>query len=172
MDLQEYLRDVPDFPRPGIVFKDLTPLLAAPEAFREALDRLEALIRPMRPTRLAAMESRGFLFAAPLADRLACGLIPLRKPGKLPWKTFREAYSLEYGENVLEVHQDGADAADRVVLVDDLLATGGTAAAALRLVRRLGAEVAGAVFLVELDSLGGRDQLPDLPVHGVIRISG
>ena len=124
--LEDYLRDVPDFPKPGIVFKDITPLLASPEAFRVAVERLTEAVRHLRPTHIAAIESRGFLFGTPMAERLKASIIPLRKPGKLPWKTIEESYNLEYGSNTLEVHVDGAGPSDRVVLVDDLLATGGT----------------------------------------------
>ncbi|RMH02258.1 MAG: adenine phosphoribosyltransferase [Planctomycetota bacterium] len=172
MRYQDYLRDVPDFPKPGIVFKDITPLLAAPEAFAAACDELAAAARGLAPTRIGAIESRGFLFGAPLAERLALPLFPLRKPGKLPAATLAESYDLEYGSATLEVHTDAAGPGDRVLLVDDLLATGGTVAAAASLVRRLGAEVAGAAFLIELAFLGGRRRLDGLPVLRLVEISG
>lgn len=171
-ELREFIRDVPDFPKPGIVFKDITPLLGNTSALTSAVDAMSEAVRPMRPTHLAAMESRGFLFAAPMAERLDAALVPLRKPGKLPWKTFSESYALEYGENSLEVHVDAAGPGDRVVLVDDLLATGGTCAASMKLVRRLGAEVLGAAFLIELDFLDGRAKLPGVNVFSLIRYSG
>jgi len=170
-DLVRYLRDVPDFPKPGILFKDITPLLNAPAAFRASITALEELARPLAPTRVAAIESRGFLFAGPLAERLDIGLVPLRKPGKLPWRTLAGSYELEYGTNTLEVHEDAAGPGDRVLLVDDLLATGGTAAAGVRLLRRLGAEVVAALFVVELCFLDGRSRLPDLPVHALIPVA-
>ncbi len=172
MPFESHLRDVPDFPKPGIVFKDITPLLKDPAAFRAANDALEALVRPMAPTAIAAIESRGFLFGAPLAERLGIALVPLRKPGKLPWKTHQESYELEYGTSTLEVHHDAAGPGDRVVLVDDLLATGGTAAASLNLVRRLGAEVVGAAFVVELSFLGGRAPLHGIEIASLVQVDG
>lgn len=172
MRFEDYLRDVPDFPRPGIVFKDITPLLNHPAAFRAAIDELARLAGALRPTRVAAIESRGFLFGAPLAERLGVGLVPLRKPGKLPWKTYQENYELEYGRSTLEVHHDAAGPADRVVLVDDLLATGGTAAAAVNLIRRLGAEVVGAAFAVELNFLRGRERLHGMEIVTLVAIAG
>ena len=133
MDLAAYLRDVPDFPKPGILFKDITPLLAEPKAMEHVIDRMAAMDFG-KVTRVAGIESRGFLFGVPLAMRLGVGFTPIRKPGKLPWKTHSEEYDLEYGKDVLEIHHDGAGAGDRVLLVDDVLATGGTMAAAARLV--------------------------------------
>lgn len=170
-DLRAFLRPVPDFPRPGILFQDITPLLASPIAMRAALDGLTAAAQPLAPTAIAAVESRGFLFGAPLAQRLGLGFLPVRKPGKLPWRTFRESYALEYGEGVLELHQDAADAGERVLIVDDLLATGGTAAAAAKLVRRTGAEVVGCAFVVELLALGGRAGLHGIPVRSLVELS-
>lgn len=170
LDLGRYLRDVPDFPRPGIVFKDITPLLRDAAAFRAAVDRLCDPVRPLRPTCIAAVESRGFLFGAPMAERLGAGVVPLRKPGKLPWRTCSETYELEYGRAALELHTDAAAPGDRVVLVDDLLATGGTAAAAVSLLRRLGAEVLAACFVVELEFLRGRARLPGLEIHALIPV--
>lgn len=161
-DLRAWLRVVPDFPQPGILFQDVTPLLQSSAAFARALDAFEAAARPLAPTAVAAVESRGFLFGAPLALRLGAAFLPVRKPGKLPWRTFRESYVLEYGAGELELHEDASDAGERVLLVDDLLATGGTARAAVDLVRRTGAEVVGCGFLVELAALRGRRLL-----HGV-----
>lgn len=166
--LSEAIRDVPDFPKQGIVFKDITPVLQDAKLFAASLDALAEAARPHRPTHIAAIESRGFLFAGGLCERLGAGLIPLRKPGKLPWDTFEENYALEYGEDRLEVHADAAGPADRVFLIDDLLATGGTAAAAVTLIRRTGAELVGAGFLVELSFLAGRDRLHGFPVHCLI----
>ena len=169
MDLSAVIRDVPDFPKPGILFKDITPVLQDAAAFHAALDGLQALLADVPCDRFAAVESRGFLFAAPLADRLGKGLSILRKPGKLPADTVRESYALEYGEATLEVHRDALAAGERVVIVDDLLATGGTAAAAARLVRRLGGEVSGHLFLVELAFLEGRAALAADPVFSLVK---
>lgn len=169
MDLTSYLRDVPDFPKPGIVFKDITPLLASPEAMREAVRRLEERVAGESIDRIAAIESRGFLFGAPLALSLGVGLTPIRKPGKLPWRTNRIEYVLEYGTDALEIHEDGVHEGERVLLVDDLLATGGTMKAACDLVKGVGGEVVGCAFVVELGFLEGRDKLADHKIHSLIR---
>ena len=169
-DFAQYLRDVPDFPKPGIVFKDISPLLGNVRAFEAAVEHLSDAVRHLRPTHLAGIESRGFLFAAPMSGPLGAGVIPIRKPGKLPWKTYSESYELEYGSDSLEIHVDAAEPGSRVLIVDDLLATGGTAAATVNLVRRTGAEVVGAVFAVELDFLHGRDRLHGLEVTSLVRI--
>ncbi len=166
-DLERFIRDVPGFPRPGIVFKDITPLLADPGAFAEALERMAAPLAP--PQAVVAVESRGFLFGAGLALRWQVPLVPARKPGKLPAATLHEAYALEYGEDALELHADALRPGQGAVVVDDLLATGGTARAAARLVERLGARVTGMTFLVELTGLGGRERLAGYPVHSVLR---
>ena len=167
-DLQSRLRVVPDFPVPGIRFQDITPMLQDPIAMKRAIDALEAGARALRPTAIAAIESRGFLFGIPLAMRLQTAFLPVRKPGKLPWRTFRESYSLEYGEGVLELHEDASDAGERVLIVDDLLATGGTARAAVGLVRRTGAEVVGCGFVVEIAGLGGRRPLHGLQIFSLV----
>ena len=167
LDYAAYLRDVPDFPKPGIVFKDITPLLLNPAAFNAAVDDLCGFAREMGSTHIAGIESRGFLFGAAMAARLDQGFIAVRKPGKLPWKTFSESYDLEYGQDTLEIHQDAAAPGDRVLLVDDLLATGGTAEASVKLVRHTGAEVIGCVFAVELTFLGGRERLHGLPIEAL-----
>jgi adenine phosphoribosyltransferase len=166
--LGTFIRDVPDFPSPGIVFKDLTPLLADARAFESACAALEAQLAPLAPDAVVGIESRGFLFAAPLATRLRTGLVLVRKPGKLPWRTVREDYDLEYGTDALEIHEDAVQAGARVVLVDDVLATGGTAAAAIRLVERLGGQVVGCGFLIELGFLGGRAKLGERPVCALL----
>lgn len=168
-ELARYIRDVPDFPSPGILFRDLTPLLHDPGAFAATLSRLEAWARLRQPTLIAGIDSRGFLFGAPLALRLGIGFVPLRKPGKLPWARHSESYTLEYGSGTLEMHQDAVAAHDRVLIVDDLLATGGTAAAAARLIARGGGEVVGALFVVELEELGGRARLPETTVHALLK---
>jgi len=168
VDLKQYVRDIPDFPKSGILFRDITPLLADPRAFREVEDRMLAAFEGERITRIAGIESRGFLFGMPLARRLEVGLVPVRKAGKLPGARISETYALEYGEGVLELHEDAVGTGDRVLIVDDLLATGGTAAAAARLVERAGAEVVGLVFAIELASLKGRERLPGRRVVSVI----
>ncbi len=170
LDLASFLRDVPDFPRPGVVFKDITPLLGNPEAFGAAVERLTEAARPYQPTHVAGIESRGFLFAAPLARELGLPLIPLRKPGKLPWKTWSESYELEYGQDSLEIHHDACGPGHRVVLVDDLIATGGSAEAAVRLLRRTGAEAVAALFVVELAFLEGARKLHGIGLHSLVRI--
>jgi len=169
MDLRQVIRAVPDFPKPGILFRDITPVLARPQAFQAALAGLEDLLAPVAFDTFAAVESRGFLFAAPLAARAGKPLVILRKPGKLPAATVAESYALEYGEATLHIHADALRAGERVVVLDDLLATGGTAAAAGRLVRKLGAAVAAYVFLVELGELGGRATLADAPVFSLVK---
>jgi adenine phosphoribosyltransferase len=162
------IRDIPDFPKPGILFKDITPILADPTAFRAALDLLATVAEPLRPTQVVAIESRGFIFGAPLAAQLGVGFAPVRKPGKLPYRSAREEYTLEYGSGVLEMHED-AVSGQRVLIVDDLLATGGTAAATARLCQRLGAQVAGFTFVIELGFLAGRDALdPNTPVRSLL----
>lgn len=170
-DLQAKLRVVPDFPRPGIRFQDVTPLLQDPVALARALDAFAERARALRPTAIAAIESRGFLFGVPLALRLQLPFLPVRKAGKLPWRTFRESYTLEYGEGVLELHEDAADAGQRVLVVDDLLATGGSARAAVDLVRRTGAEVVGCGFLVELPALHGRRALHGIEVFSLVVVA-
>jgi len=165
MRILDHIRDVPDFPRPGIMFRDITPLLAAPDALRETIERLAAPFRAEGITKVAGIEARGFVFGAPVAIALGAGFVPLRKPGKLPWKKEREAYALEYGTDALEIHADGAVRPDRVLLVDDVLATGGTAKAAVALLRRLGGVVVAATFVLELEALGGRARLTDVRVE-------
>ena len=150
---------VPDFPKPGILFRDITPLLASPEGFRDAISLLEALSGELKPTHIVGAESRGFLFGLPLAQALQVPFIPARKPGKLPRQVASQAYSLEYGEDALEVHAEDLPQGARVLFVDDLLATGGTAAACVKLIEGLGAEVVGCLFLIELEGLNGRAQL-------------
>ncbi len=154
-----YLREIPDFPEPGVLFRDVLPVMAVPEAWRELLDGLEALVKPLRPEAVMAPEARGFLLAAPLADRLGASVVPVRKAGKLPDPVFQEKYTLEYGENQLEVEVTEQLKGRRVVIVDDVLATGGTVRACANLAERLGAEVAGYAFLIELQALHGREKL-------------
>ncbi|MGA7615646.1 MAG: adenine phosphoribosyltransferase [Thermoanaerobaculia bacterium] len=168
LELRDYIRDIPDFPKPGIGFKDITPLLSSAEAFRETLDRLAAPYLRKGVTKVVAIESRGFIFGAPLARALQCGFVPIRKPGKLPYQTVRHEYELEYGSDVLEMHEDALVAGDHVLLVDDVLATGGTAAAATSLIRSFGSEVTAVAFVIELSFLHGRDRLSDVSIHSLI----
>jgi adenine phosphoribosyltransferase len=169
MNLASFLRDVPDFPKPGILFKDITPMLASPRAMKHAVDSL-ALVAWAGVDRIAAIESRGFLFGMPLALTLGLPFTPIRKPGKLPWKTRSVEYALEYGKDQLQVHVDGVRDGERVLLVDDLLATGGTMAAACHLVENLGGTVAGCAFIVELGFLAGRAKLGDRRIEALVRV--
>jgi len=157
--LKAVIRDVPDFPKPGIVFKDITTLLKNPKAYRRALDLFTVLCGDHLADKVLAIESRGFIVGATLADRLGLGFVPLRKPGKLPGKTLRHTYALEYGEDCLEIHDDAITPGERVLIVDDVIATGGTAHAAGELVEKLGGIVAAYAFLVELSFLNGRSRL-------------
>ncbi len=169
-ELQSYIRDVPDFPKPGITFKDITPLLRAPHALAAACALLAEPFREQRVTQVAAVESRGFIFGSIVAQSLGAGFIPVRKPGKLPWTKRRHEYTLEYGSDALEIHDDALTPEDRVLVIDDVLATGGTAAAAARLVGGFDATIVGIATLIELEFLSGREKLGvDAPVHSVIR---
>jgi adenine phosphoribosyltransferase len=169
LDLRDRVRDVPDFPKPGIVFKDLMPLVADAAYFRETIDRLEELARPRQPDIILGAEARGFIFGGALADRLGCGFVPARKPGKLPWETVEATYELEYGMDSLQIHADAISKGTRVIVHDDLLATGGTARAKTDLVERLGGEVVGVLFVVELTFLNGRDKLSGYDVESLIQ---
>jgi adenine phosphoribosyltransferase len=162
------IRNVPDFPQPGIQFKDITPVLADARLLAAAIDALAAGFQPGSVDAVVGIDARGFIFAPAVALRLQAGFVPVRKPGKLPWKTLEESYALEYGTNTLAIHQDALHAGSRVLLVDDLLATGGTAAATASLVQRAGGRVLGASFLVELSFLKGRERLTAFPVSTVI----
>ena len=168
MDLNRFIRDIPDFPKPGILFKDITPLLADPDAFEYAISKLAAHYSTAKIDAIAAVEARGFLFAAPLALQLRVPLIPLRKPGKLPYRTYSLKYELEYGEAELHMHIDGIAAGASVLMVDDLLATGGTMAAGCQLVEQAGGTVAGCAFLVELAFLSGRGKLGGHDVYSLM----
>ena len=163
------IRDVPDFPKPGVVFKDITPILSDGRLFKQVIDAMADHWRGARVQKIIGIESRGFVFAAPLAYTLGAGLTIVRKPGKLPWKTISEAYALEYGEAVLELHEDAFKPGERVLVVDDVLATGGTAEAAGRLVERQRAELVGYGFVLSLAFLGGVARLGDAKVHSLLR---
>jgi len=168
MELKAWIRDVPDFPKPGILFKDITPLLGNPKALVAAEESMCAPFVDAGITKVVGIESRGFIFGALLARRLGVGFVPIRKPGKLPAERVRASYTLEYGEDVLEMHSDAVGEGDLVLIVDDLLATGGTAEAAARLVEGTGATVAGLTFLVELSFLEGRKRLGERRVEAVL----
>ena len=167
--LRARIRDIPDFPKPGILFRDLTPLMGDGAAMRTTIEMLVEKIAPHRADTIVAIESRGFIFGAPVAVEMGIGFAPVRKPGKLPWRTTKRTYDLEYGTDSLEMHADAVVQGTRVVIVDDLLATGGTAAATAELVRAQGGQVVGMVFVVELELLRGRDRLPSVPVDALIR---
>src|SRR5262245_31035847 len=169
MDLTQFIRDVPDFPKPGIVFKDITPLLRSPKALDYVSHALAEPFRDAGVTNVVAIESRGFIFGAGVARVLRAGFVPVRKPGKLPWKTRQYAYSLEYGSGTLEIHDDALTSDDRAIIIDDVLATGGTAAAAACLVRELGATIVGIGMVIELSFLKGREKLNGMPVHSLLK---
>ncbi|HEX5366310.1 MAG TPA: adenine phosphoribosyltransferase [Acidimicrobiales bacterium] len=168
--LADHLRDVADFPTPGVLFKDLTPLLADVDAFRFAVDALADHAAGMPVDKVVGIEARGFIFAAPVAYRLGAGFVPVRKPGKLPWTTVTETYALEYGTDSLDIHDDALAAGEAVYIVDDVLATGGTAAATCALVERVGGRVARLAFVVELAGLGGRARLPDRDILSLVTL--
>jgi adenine phosphoribosyltransferase len=167
MDLRNFIRDVPDFPKPGILFRDISPLLAHHDAWRATVDRLAELVRPHKPDLLAGIESRGFLVTAPLALAMGCGFMMVRKKGKLPGATIPHTYDLEYGSDTIEIQADFLAKGQRVVVLDDVLATGGTLAAAVTLLRKAGADVRGAACLIELTFLDGRKRL-DVPFDALI----
>lgn len=171
LDLSALIRDVPNFPSEGILFKDVMPLLADPAAFRETIDRLSSWAGPRTPDLILGAEARGFIFGGALAYALGCGFVAARKPGKLPWKTIEARYDLEYGTDALQVHADAITPGVRVIVLDDVLATGGTARAKIELVERLGGIVVGALFVIELSFLHGRDRIPDADVHALIDYS-
>lgn len=165
---QDYIRNIPDFPQPGIQFKDITPLVKQPDLLRQVTADLVAPFRDIQITAVAGMEARGFIFGTLCALELDVGFVPLRKPGKLPYDVQSIAYQLEYGTAELEIHNDALSEGDKVLLVDDLIATGGTARASCELIEQLGAEVTGAAFVVELDFLKGREQLARYSVHSLV----
>jgi adenine phosphoribosyltransferase len=167
MDLKKHIREVPDFPKPGILFYDISTLLAHGEAWQATVERLDEALRPLQPTLLVGIESRGFLVSAPLAYSLGCGFVMVRKRGKLPGRTIPYTYDLEYGTDTLEIQADAITPGARVIVLDDLLATGGTLSATIRLVRMVGGEVLGAACIIELAFLGGRNRI-DVPFTSVV----
>lgn len=170
IDLEKYIRGIPDWPKKGILFRDITPLLADPEAFSSAVDALcDSFIETGVVEYVAAVEARGFIFGAAVARKLGVGFVPIRKKGRLPFKTESVSYDLEYGTDTLEVHSDAVPRGEKVLMVDDLLATGGTMAAACKLIEKIGGQVAGITFLIELSELGGRDKLRGYNINTIIR---
>ena len=167
-DLRAKIREVPDFPKPGILFYDITTLLKDPDAFREVIDRMAEQVADAKIDLVVGMESRGFIFSAPLAYKLGAGFVPVRKLGKLPAETIEVEYSLEYGTATLEIHKDAIRAGQHVLIVDDLLATGGTVMGTIELVQRLGGEIAGLSFMVELPALKGRENLGEFSIHTLL----
>ena len=171
MDYKALIREVPDFPKPGILFYDITTLLKNAGAFRTVMDELTQRYRDKQISKIVGIESRGFIVGSPLAYRLGAGFVPVRKPGKLPADNFEVKYNLEYGSTSLAIHRDAITSGERVLITDDLLATGGTAAATVRLVRQLGGDIVGLVFLVELAALKGRDKLDGCDVYSMLSYS-
>jgi adenine phosphoribosyltransferase len=169
MDLKAHIRDIPDFPKPGILFRDITPLLGNPTAMQYTIDVFAEQVTEYRPDYIVGIESRGFMFGMPLAYKLGLGFAPVRKPGKLPAPVHRASYALEYGNDTVELHQDAFPTGSRVLIVDDLIATGGTAAATAALVEQTGCTVAGFGFVIELVGLEGRAKLPDVPITALMQ---
>ena len=167
--LTDLIRDIPDYPKPGVTFRDITPLLGDAEGFQRSIDELVERFADVAVDRVLGIEARGFIIAAPLAYRIGAGFVPVRKAGKLPWAVAREEYELEYGTDKLEIHRDGIRPGERILIIDDVLATGGTARAAGRLVEALGGVVAGMGFVIELEPLGGRATLGERQVESLVR---
>ena len=168
IDLKQYIRDIPDWPKKGILFRDITPLLNNPEVFSAAVDALCADYKEANVEYVAAVEARGFIFGSAVAEKLGAGFVPIRKKGKLPWQTESITYDLEYGTDTLEVHRDALERGAKVLMVDDLLATGGTMAAACKLIEKIGGQVIGITFLIELAGLNGRGKIADYNIRSII----
>jgi adenine phosphoribosyltransferase len=168
MDLKALIRDIPDFPKPGILFRDITTLLRDPAGLKYSIDTLATKVRDWQPEYIVGMESRGFIFGAALAYELGIGFIPVRKPGKLPSAIHKIEYALEYGTDTLEIHQDAFIPGSRIAIVDDLIATGGTAAATAKLLQGIGCNLVGCAFVIELDALNGRSHLPNIPIISLV----
>src|SRR3954451_1703821 len=166
--LKEHIRDIPDFPQPGVMFKDITPLLADVDAFRFTIDAIADHFAGQTVDKVLGIEARGFITAGPVGYRFGAGFVPVRKAGKLPWEIEKEEYELEYGTDLLEIHRDAVQPGERVLVVDDVIATGGTASATVRLVEKLGGEVVGLGFIIELAFLGGRNKLPNREIVSLI----
>ncbi len=172
MDLKETIRSIPDWPIKGVIFRDLTTLMQDPLAFKESCDVLYERYKDMDIDKIVGIDARGFVFGAVLAYKLGIGFVPVRKKGKLPWKTIQETYSLEYGEDTLEIHEDAVNSGEKVIIVDDLIATGGTVGATVKLVKKLGAQIIECAFIVELPELKGRDQIQDCKVFVITQFEG
>jgi len=171
MDLNNFIRNIPDFPVQGVIFRDITPMLANAEAFNVAIEKMIEPFASQKIQKIAAIESRGFMLGSVMANKIGAGFVPIRKKGKLPFKTDTETYSLEYGDASIEIHTDAFNKGERILLIDDVLATGGTMAAAYRLVKRQGTVIVGVSFLCELNALNGRNLLPDVPIHSVLQFN-
>ena len=172
MDLKDTIRSISDWPIKGVIFRDLTTLMQNPQAFKESCDILYERYKDMDIDKIVGIDARGFVFGAVLAYKLGIGFVPVRKKGKLPWKTSQETYSLEYGEDTLEIHDDAVEKGEKVVIVDDLIATGGTVGATVKLVKKLGARIIECAFIVELPELKGRDQIQDCKVFSITQFEG
>jgi len=172
MDLKETIRSLPDWPIKGVIFRDLTTLMQNPDAFRESCDILFERYKDMGIDKIVGIDARGFVFGAVLAYKLGIGFVPVRKKGKLPWKTIQETYSLEYGEDTLEIHEDAVEKGEKVIIVDDLIATGGTIGATVKLVKKLGADILECAFVVELPELKGRNQIQGCKVFAITEFEG
>jgi len=168
-NLSQFIRSIPDFPKKGVLFRDITTLLNSPQAFKKSIDELADLLKNKKIEYIVAAESRGFIFGGALAYKLKCGFVPVRKKGKLPYKTYHYTYSLEYGKDSLEIHRDAFPSNSRILILDDLLATGGTALAIVNLVKKLKGKIVGIAFLIELTELNGRKKLKKYPVYSLIK---
>lgn len=169
MDLKKYIKDIPDFPEPGVLFRDVTPLLADKDAYQESIRLLSDFTKEKKVDLVVGPEARGFLFGCPVALALNCGFVPVRKPGKLPREVVSQSYDLEYGSNEIQMHSDSIQPGQNVLIVDDLLATGGTVDAAVSLIEKMGGNVVGIAFLIELEALKGRELLKDYDVYSVLK---